>query len=136
VLRSFVRSLTERLGLAGDRRRATRTPTDRPCNIGAVVDVSSTGARIRCRRFFRPTPGKRVTLAIPTGVQGPGITASGVICWVSNATGEWHAGIALDQRNVLIPSGARRETRRRHLRERQDALFRADWDPANDGRAA
>lgn len=126
-----MRMLSERLGLARDRRRATRTPTSsRFCNLGEIADVSSTGARVICRRFYRPTPGKRVSLRIPGGVQGPALRVSGVICWVSDASGAWQAGIALDRPDSLVRfthSQGRAETRRKHLKARQDEMFRPGW---------
>lgn len=81
-----------------DRRRAIRVYGNViTCSIGEIVDISATGARVRCRRFFRPLEGKPVSLAIEPGEGATPISLDGVVCWTSQEDATWFAGIAFTE---------------------------------------
>ena len=116
-----------RMGKGRDRRRAARHACDdRGCNMGAIVDYSSTGARVRCRRFYRPATGRRVTIDLPAGIAGPALSIPGTVCWVSLEDSEWHAGVAFDRPQQETLAGPPSPDRRTLARKSGD-LFRSDW---------
>jgi hypothetical protein len=84
-----------RIDTPDDRRRATRIRGNAiACSLGEIQDISATGARIRCRRLYRPYEGNSVTLQIqPTG-ETPRITLRGTVCWTTCEDGHWFAGVA------------------------------------------
>lgn len=76
------------------RRQTTRMACDHPvCNLGEILDLSATGARIACRRFFRPVEGKPTTLAITTH-RGETLNIPCVVCWARKSDVGWEAGLA------------------------------------------
>jgi len=118
--------ILELFGASPDRRRADRHACDaRTCNLGEIIDFSSTGARIRCRRFYRPKTGRRVLIQVPASLAGPAVSIHGTICWVNLENGEWHAGVAFDQTNetafTASPAGPEIPV------EKPASLFRPDW---------
>ncbi len=89
---------------ANTRRRTTRMLCDRAsCNLGEIVDISATGARVVCRRFFRPIEGKPTTLTIDPPVGGP-LEIPCVVCWARKHGRYWEAGLAF---HTLTPGQAR-----------------------------
>lgn len=120
-----------RVATGRDRRRATRHDCDnRSCSLGAIVDFSSTGVRIRCRRFYRPTTGRRVVVNTPAGLAGPALSIPGTVCWVSLEGNEWHAGIAFDQVQQA-PLSAPPAPDRRSIARKTGELYRTDWSGGN-----
>lgn len=87
-----------RVGDDADRRRAVRMHGNViSCSIGEIVDLSATGARVRCRRFFRPMQGKPVTLSIDPGGDSRAISIDGSVCWTCQEDDGWYAGIAFTE---------------------------------------
>ena len=86
------------------RRRTTRMACEHAsCNLGEIIDLSATGARIRCRRFFRPVEGKPTTLTV--GIPGAEpLCIPCVVCWARKPGRFWEAGIAF---HALSPREAR-----------------------------
>ena len=84
-----------RPGSPGDRRRATQIEGNAvSCSLGEIQDISATGVRVRCRRFYRPYEGNGVTLQIePIGGRDR-VTLRGVVCWTTHDDGHWFAGVA------------------------------------------
>lgn len=76
------------------RRRTTRIAcAQRRCNLGEIIDLSATGARIACRRFFRPVEGKPITLTITPPGKKP-LHIACVVCWARKNDRGWEAGLA------------------------------------------
>ena len=78
-----------------ERRRATRVSGNAiSCSLGEVLDISATGIRVRCRRFYRPYEGSRVTLQFDPSPGRDRVTLRGTVCWTTNENGHWYAGVA------------------------------------------
>ena len=81
----------------GDRRQTVRMHGNTiSCSIGEIVDLSATGARVRCRRFFRPLEGRSVSLAIESPSLTAPLTIDGVVCWTASEGDSWYAGVAFN----------------------------------------
>jgi hypothetical protein len=98
------------LGRTGEplsRRQTVRIACDRArCNLGEIVDLSATGARIACRRFFRPVEGKPVELTLET--PGGEVRVPSIVCWTRLDENGWEAGLAfhgLSERDAAVIGG-------------------------------
>ncbi len=89
---------------ANSRRRTTRMLCEHTsCNLGEIVDISAMGAKVVCRRFFRPIEGKPTTLTVdPPG--GGRLEIPCVVCWARKRGRLWEAGLAF---HSLTPTQAR-----------------------------
>ena len=75
------------------RRLTSRIPCELPrCNLGEIIDISATGARIACKRFFRPVEGKPVRLTI-TPASGEPLHIAAIVCWTHLDASGWQAGL-------------------------------------------
>ncbi|MBZ0171257.1 MAG: PilZ domain-containing protein [Phycisphaerales bacterium] len=78
------------------RRRTTRISCDQPrCNLGEIVDLSATGARVACSHYFRPVEGKPTTLTI-TPPRGQSLKIPCVVCWARKRGENWEAGLVFN----------------------------------------
>lgn len=78
---------------AANRRRATRhRPSVGACNLGIILDLSATGARIGCKRHYKPAVGKRVGLTVQTDT-GDSVTIPCAVCWTEIRNGLREAGL-------------------------------------------
>lgn len=76
------------------RRLTSRTPCrGSRCSLGRIVDISPTGARIDCRRFYRPVEGKPARLSVTTP-DGGLLHIAATICWTRLDDQGWQAGLA------------------------------------------
>jgi hypothetical protein len=81
----------------------TRVSCNSPaCNLGEVLDLSATGARVRCRRFLKPAAGGRTPFVVAAG-DGREIRLDAAVCWVRRGADRWEVGLAFD---MLTPEEA------------------------------
>lgn len=81
------RRLTSRVACRGTR-----------CSLGRLIDISATGARVSCRRFYRPVEGKPARFSV-TASDGVPLHIASTICWTRLGDGGWEAGLAFHGMN-------------------------------------
>lgn len=78
---------------AANRRRTTRLrPSVGACNLGIILDLSATGARIGCKRHYKPAIASRVGLTVKTD-DGDTVTIPCTVCWTEIRNGQREAGL-------------------------------------------